>query len=114
MVRLGLWVLPWRRALALADAPRKHSSPRLGVASLERAVRAASRVVPCATCLAQSIALGRLLSREGHPVQIQIGVRRDPGFTAHAWIESDGATLLSTVDQAAAYSPLIGWTVRRP
>ena len=52
-------------------------------------------IVPTdARCLARSLTLTRLLARRGLPGTVVIGVRNEPEFAAHAWVELEGAPLL--------------------
>ena len=110
--RVGLWILPWRRVLSFVGPLTVPGAPRFGVERLEWAVRAGSRVVPRATCLVQALTLNRLLSRNGYSASLQIGVKAGAGFSAHAWIEHDCVTLLSSAGEVAQYSRLIGWDSR--
>ena len=103
-VRTGLWLLPWSRVQAMVAGPHRTRS-RFSVDRLERAVRLASHVVPCATCLTQAVALNRLLSSDGHASTVLIGVRKDDaGFAAHAWVEWRGGPLLSSATEVSKYS----------
>jgi hypothetical protein len=120
-MRVALWVLPWRRVLALlpTSLPEKRGPyPFFGtreVERLERSVRAASRIVPRSTCLTQALALTHLLSRSGHAATVRIGVTNAGGrFIAHAWVECDGVPLLSSAADVARYAPLLAWTPIRP
>ena len=46
------------------------------------------------TCLRQALAACRLLSRQGVPCEIKLGVRREQGqIMAHAWLRVDGRDL---------------------
>jgi hypothetical protein len=46
------------------------------------------------SCLAKSLTLWWLLRREGIPVDLRIGIRKEnEKFEAHAWVERDGAAL---------------------
>ena len=49
-------------------------------------------------CLVRSLVLTELLARRGIDSSLVIGVRPDPHFQAHAWVECAGAPLLP--DQA--------------
>ena len=49
-------------------------------------------------CLIRSVTLSTLLSRRGIPSVVVIGVRSEPEFAAHAWVEHDGWPLLPTED----------------
>jgi hypothetical protein len=102
--RLALWLLPFRvtRRHVAAIHPRRipATSDPVMVRNLVRAVRAASRLVPQATCLTQAIALHYLLARRGREGRIHIGVRRlDSGsFESHAWVELDGEVVIGGED----------------
>jgi hypothetical protein len=93
-VRLGLWLLPWR------IVSRPPALNRVGSAtSVERssaAVRIVSRFVPSATCLAQALALRRLLARHGRVSVLNLGVTNPSAgrLQAHAWLEADGCVVL--------------------
>ena len=58
----------------------------LQVHEIAQAVRAASRMIPGATCLTQALAGRILLSRAGYDSELRIGVCRhaERGFEAHA------------------------------
>lgn len=47
-------------------------------------------------CLMRSLVLLRLLAVRGEASTLVIGVRTDPDFAAHAWVEWEGAGLLPT------------------
>lgn len=107
--RIALWVLPWRR-LAVSRPSRSTSrARRYSVDRLEWAVRTARRAIPRATCLTQALALHHFLARAGYESSIHIGVAKasDGKFEAHAWVEHNGVTLLSSAHQVAHYSRLL-------
>jgi hypothetical protein len=93
-VRFGLWVLPWR-IVSRAPAVTNHPSA-CPAEEWSAAVRAASRYVLSPTCLAQALALRRLLARHGRVSVLNLGVRNPPGgrLQAHAWLEADGRVIL--------------------
>lgn len=110
VIRIALWLLPFRslqRLIRSRHLPFSLPSDTPTV-RLVWAVRAASRRVPLASCLTQSLALQFLLARAGHPSQIRFGIDKDPetGFHAHAWVEWAGTTLLSTPSELERYLPL--------
>jgi hypothetical protein len=47
-------------------------------------------------CLVRSLVLARLLARRGIRAHVVIGVRSEPDFAAHAWVESGTVPLLPT------------------
>jgi Transglutaminase-like superfamily len=75
-----------------ADSQRVQRGLRLG-----RAVVRVLRLLPTdSRCLMQSLVLTAMLARRGVYSKIVIGVRAEPSFAAHAWVELDGRPLLST------------------
>ncbi len=62
---------------------------------LGRAVVRTLRLLPIdSRCLIRSLVLTRLLTRRSIPHTLVIGVRNDPEFMAHAWIEHEGRPVL--------------------
>jgi len=110
-VRLGLWILPLDRLRRVVRSlpPRPHAVAGISPRDLAWAVAAASRRIPAASCLTQSLALQKLLAAAGHPSRIEIGVAKsaERGFQAHAWVECRGQTLLSSPLEASAYQRLL-------
>ncbi len=116
-MRLGLWLLPFRilrRLLARVtkSSSKLHKLQERDRASVDRvvwAVTIASRYVPAATCLTQSLATKVLLSRRGHQASVHIGVARSEAgqFQAHAWVENDGIVVIGGPEsQLKRYTPL--------
>jgi hypothetical protein len=94
-VRLALWLIPYRRLERLVLQRPLGSATSVLPAQVGLAVRRASRVVPRASCLVQSLAAGWLLRKAGHTPQLQIGVRGGTqDFAAHAWLECDGQVVV--------------------
>jgi hypothetical protein len=56
-------------------------------------------------CLVRSLVLTSLLARRGIRSSLIIGVRPDPSFEAHAWVECSGTPVLSPGD--ADYGRLV-------
>lgn len=117
-VRVALWIVPFPRLqsfLARLDRLPISIPPETPVEALVWAVLAASRRVPGASCLTQSLALHCLLTRAGHPSEVRIGVANDSdrGFQAHAWVEHAGHTWLSTPSETASYVKLLSWGGRQ-
>ncbi len=57
-------------------------------------------------CLVRTLALFLFLRRLAVPAQHCIGVRTEPVFAAHAWVEIAGQTLLEATDNGAPFSVL--------
>ena len=83
-----------RRAFAWAHrgTAERDASPD-GIARVVLSIERASRYLPGSTCLAESLALVRLLRGLGLQARVQIGATRGADFEAHAWVECEGAPL---------------------
>jgi hypothetical protein len=111
-VRLALVALPYPviRVLFRRNLPGPKVSEEVSPARLVWAVRAASRVIPGATCLTQALSLKLLMHSYGQPSRVQIGVAKDgEGFQAHAWVEHADTILLNTRTEIASYARIVSW-----
>ena len=112
VVRLGLWILPFRIVLRLIETLRRKGLSRPDTPSDSRvsevvwAVKAASRYVPEATCLTQALTAHCLLGRLGYPSKLEIGVARgkEGALEAHAWVEVGGETLIGSLPDLTRFS----------
>ena len=100
-VRLMLWVLPFRSQrslLARLERPtaRELENDPLLPERIAWAVELASRYIPRASCLTQSVAAKILLHRAGYAAELHLGVGKDDNgqFQAHAWVESGERVLI--------------------
>lgn len=114
-VRIGLWVLPFRRVDgavgALANAPRPRTGRTPSVERIVWAVGAADCLVPRTTCLVRALAARALLGRHGHASELKLGVAGGGGraFEAHAWLEHDGRVVIGgPVDARYVSLPALG------
>lgn len=57
-------------------------------------------------CLVRSLTIATILRRYGVPAVVQVGVRVDDGFAAHAWVEVNGQPTSSLEAGAARHVPL--------
>lgn len=108
LVRLGLWVLPFRRLRAiLASYGRRTTREAMPADRIAWAVAASGRRLP-GTCLALALAAQAMLARRGHTSALRIGVARSDGgaLLAHAWVESQGRVILDAGEDPAGYVPL--------
>lgn len=108
LVRLGLWLLPFRIVNSAASRPRR-LSPLMAFTSNERlawAVRAVAARIPKATCLTQALALQVLMAKAGKQTQLQIGVARGKDFEAHAWLVDQGKVLIGDNGYLGKYTRL--------
>lgn len=101
-VRLGLWIVPFRRLEHMLTTlnhrlPRPNTPSRWTPDELGWAVRAAAAELPQASCLTQALAAQWLLNRHGYATELHIGFAK-AGTTAnavagHAWLECQGRIL---------------------
>jgi hypothetical protein len=113
VLRVGLAVAPFPKVLALVeragskDTGRRPVKPIAAVDRISRSVTRASRLVPGAKCLAQSMAARILLARHGIPSQLKVGVARKGSdqLRAHAWLEQDGHVVFGE-SSSDVYTPL--------
>lgn len=97
-VRIGLAVAPFPKMQEFVEragskgAGRSPVKPIAAVDRISRSVTRASRLVPGAKCLAQSMTGQILLARHGIPSDLKVGVARkgEDQLRAHAWLEQDG------------------------
>jgi len=105
MMRIGLWVLPFRW---LYRPPPVAQAPGPAPERIARAVSRGSHLVPCPTCLVRALAARRMLARHGHASQLWFGVARpaEGRFEAHAWLECGGATIVGGDEPGLEYTTL--------
>jgi len=108
-VRTALWTLPflWIKRVVEGCRPARFVQGRLTELEVAWAVRLASRYVPRATCLTQALTAQMLLSWAGIEGTLHIGVRMDPDFAAHAWVECGGRILVGGTVESARYEPML-------
>ena len=107
-----LWVLPFRSQRSLLarfewPTAREAENDPLLPERIAWAVELASRYIPQAACLTQSLAANILLHRAGYGAELHLGVGKDDNgrFEAHAWVES-GERVLIGGRQLEEYTPL--------
>ena len=112
-IRIGLWVLPFLRLLALVvwaiQARRRIRRPSTdAVQTVAWAVHTGSRYVPSATCLTQALAGQILLARYGYASELRIGVAQASGrdFEAHAWLLYDDEVVIGGGGDLSRFTPL--------
>jgi len=102
--RWWLFRLPFPAAVSAARSVRRAGDrPLTGVEArtaglrLGRVVERALHALPLdARCLIKALVLTRILERRGIACSFVVGVRAQPKFAAHAWVEHDGIALLPT------------------
>src|SRR5262245_1652759 len=105
MARAWMGVAPGLAIRWASDAPRAGIARRVPLDAFAHAVGAAGRVCR-ASCLDRRRARTLLLTAHRVSARLVIGVDRSLGvFTAHAWVESGGQTILGGAD-ASKYASL--------
>ena len=96
------------RAIDWAFRSPRHTEPAtIDVDRLARFAAAPYRLFSLhGTCLRESLVLNVLLRRRGVPAALCIGVRREVGLTAHAWVDIPG--IHSEI--GPAFLELRGWS----
>jgi hypothetical protein len=113
-VRLALWVLPFRvvhHIIRRVIGSRGTFGLPIKASTREKivwAVRLASRHVPSATCLTQALAAYLMLSKNGQPASLYLGVSKTTSgtFEAHAWVELEGRILIGNLENFTKYAPM--------
>ena len=112
LVRIGLWVLPFRVLQRWVERFRQNRSSTLNRRQIRQvawAVEAASRRIPRATCLTRGLATQILLGRLGQCAELKLGVARKANgeLEAHAWVEAQGRIITGdAVEGFHRYVPL--------
>lgn len=76
------------------------------LARYARLMKKVSRVAPFGRCLAQSLALGRLLQQRGIAVELVFGQSKvNQKLAAHAWLEYQGKPINESTNVAQHYLP---------
>jgi len=102
LIRVGLWLIPFRRLnpliqWAIAKMHQREPSSAISVNEVIWAIEAATYHFPGnPKCLARALATRILLQNYGYSCELRIGVAKSAinGFVAHAWIESSGKVLI--------------------
>lgn len=65
--------------------------------------------IPGVKCLTRAIAAQVMLSKQGYPNQLRIGVGKDKQgqFIAHAWVENKGKAVIGGIGNMAKYYSVI-------
>jgi Transglutaminase-like superfamily len=99
-----LFVVPVNRLIGRLES-RRVTYDNAPTEALANAVDTWLRKLPWVwhwTCLKRATVLFTLLRRSGQPVQLHIGVKREPDktFAAHAWLVRDGQPYLEPATSA--------------
>lgn len=120
-IRLGLWLLPFQRLLALLDkfsqfncarqvSSRQTSSGQVSVRKIVWSVNSVSNYIPgmkC-KCLARALSTQVLMKRYGHAPKLQMGIAKtgEGKLEAHAWVEFQGIVIIGNLPDLSRFLPL--------
>lgn len=97
MTRLALRLRPLTALKREPAAERQTADP----GRIAWAVRVAARAVPGSACLAQALAVQRMLAVRGRSSELELGVAKEGGsFGAHAWLVCDGQIVIGGEEAA--------------
>jgi hypothetical protein len=98
---------PFADVLRAVARPRRENADAYARAGAVRAFLAHRPFYPRDyACLFEALALLRYLARRGYFATWVFGVRGAP-FSAHCWLEADGAVLNDDPDTVAAFVPIL-------
>jgi len=114
VIRLGLWLLPFKTLLQLLASisqatPEPQEVDQNSANKIVWAVNIASRYMPGGVkCLARALTTRVLLSRRGHSANLRIGVAKgkEGQLEAHAWVESQGQVVIGHLGDLSRFIPM--------
>lgn len=119
LVRLGLWLLPFKTLQAWLiklhhpstqyQAPTLTPISRRAVGRTVWAVNTSSRYMPGnVKCLARALVTQVLIRRRGYEPELKIGVAKaeDHSLEAHAWVELQGQVIMGLVNDLSRFTPM--------
>jgi hypothetical protein len=102
--------IPFRwlwKLIGESEGPASTPASALEIARISQAIDRASARVPHATCLTRGLAAALLLRFAGHPYRLIVGVDNGAGgFSAHAWVVSEGQVVTGNAPDLSSYTPL--------
>ena len=106
LIRIGLNFIQFqtlRNLLAKIATPKQNQ--QISIYKIVWAITIISPYMPGVKCLARAIAAQVMLSKQGYPNQLRIGVGKDKQgrFIAHAWVENRGRTVIGGMGNMAKY-----------
>jgi hypothetical protein len=106
--RIDLATRSFQGNLDRVAARNRSTSASAGPCDMTGTIAAFSRgerMLAAQTCLLRSLALHRLLARDGHASTLVFGVKLHP-FEAHCWLQHGDAVLNDTVEQVGLFVPI--------
>lgn len=101
LFKLGLKLVPFRHVLRVRLGSKRNPGNGANAASVADRVNwalnaAGSRIPGTGKCLVRALAARQMLLRRGIDARVRIGVPKtlSGDFEAHAWVESEGGTII--------------------
>lgn len=108
IIRLCLWLLPFRTILKILKKTRQNQ-PKISLSAIVWAVNVATKyTLGSAKCLARALTVQILMSHYGYSCELRMGVvKRETGILeAHAWIEYQGQVVIGGMNNLSEFVPL--------
>lgn len=113
LIRLGLWILPYKLLTKWLDSfgstvSFNESNDWKLIKEVSHTVKSCAKYVPFASCLTQALATKTLLRIKGQSSKLRIGVDKDENekLIAHAWIEIDKKIIIGGSPEISRYTVL--------
>jgi hypothetical protein len=106
--RIDLALRSFQANLDQVAARNRAAEHQTGLSDMTGTIAAFSRgerMLAAQTCLLRSLALHRLLARDGHASTLVFGVKLHP-FEAHCWLQRGDAVLNDTIEQVGLFVPI--------
>ncbi|BAY78623.1 hypothetical protein NIES25_50990 [Nostoc linckia NIES-25] len=118
LVRLGLWLLSFKRLQQLLSnisnpKPQRQDKYQISIDKIVWAVEVSSHYMPGGVkCLARALTCQVLMSRHSYTSNLCIGVAKDieGELKAHAWLENQGKVVIGNVPDLSHFSQITSFT----
>lgn len=112
LIRLAMWLLPFRTLQSLVNRSSQISSKqaKINIDTITWAVEISSRYMPGGVkCLARALTTQILMNWQGYSSQLRIGVAKENNATlaAHAWVEYQGQVIMGNLSDLERFTPLL-------
>lgn len=117
LVRLGLWLMPFKGLQKLLERLGRKGIAWQEITPIDLnrimgAVNVSSRCMPGGVkCLARALTMQVLLRQWGASAQLYIGVAKgnQGEFEAHAWVEHQGQVVIGYLADLSRFTPLLAF-----
>ncbi|MBW4616713.1 MAG: lasso peptide biosynthesis B2 protein [Desmonostoc vinosum HA7617-LM4] len=118
LVRIGLWLLPFKTVQQLLSnlnhtKPKFREKYHISIDKIVWAVEVSSHYMPGGVkCLARALTGQVFMSRHGYTSNLCIGVAKSEAgeLKAHAWLENQGQVVIGNVADLSHFSQMASFT----